>query len=132
MELATQGKTDVQISEIIGICEKTLNIWKNKHPEFLQSLKEAKQAADELVEASLFRRATGYSHKAVKIFQYEGVIVTHEYEEQYPPDTAAAIFWLKNRQPKNWRDDKHLQLPGENVKRLIIEMGDGEGEGESD
>lgn len=22
----------------------------------------------------------------------------------YPPDTTAAIFWLKNRQPKKWRD----------------------------
>jgi hypothetical protein len=26
------------------------------------------------------------------------------YTERYPPDTAAAIFWLKNRQPKHWRD----------------------------
>jgi hypothetical protein len=24
--------------------------------------------------------------------------------KHYPPDTAAAIIWLKNRQPERWRD----------------------------
>ena len=24
--------------------------------------------------------------------------------EHVPPDTTAAIFWLKNRQPAHWRD----------------------------
>jgi hypothetical protein len=26
------------------------------------------------------------------------------YVEHVPPDTTAAIFWLKNRDPAHWRD----------------------------
>ena len=26
------------------------------------------------------------------------------YREHVPPDTTAAIFWLKNRKPSEWRD----------------------------
>ena len=26
------------------------------------------------------------------------------YREHVPPDTTAAIFWLKNRDPAHWRD----------------------------
>jgi hypothetical protein len=53
---------------------------------------------------SLYHRACGYSHKAVKIFQHGGQTIEHEYIERYPPDTAAAIIWLKNRRPQEWRD----------------------------
>lgn len=109
VSLYEEGKTDAQVAEIVGVCEKTLNNWKGKHPEFLQALKRSKQAADELVEASLFRRAVGYSHKAVKILAHEGQSWEHEYLEHYPPDTTAAIFWLKNRQPDKWRE----KMPGE-------------------
>ncbi len=31
-------------------------------------------------------------------------IVEHKYIEHYPPDTTAALFWLKNRRPEQWRD----------------------------
>jgi hypothetical protein len=26
-----------------------------------------------------------------------------------PPDVTAAIFWLKNRDPKNWRDTQQME-----------------------
>jgi hypothetical protein len=28
----------------------------------------------------------------------------HKYIEHHPPDTAACIFWLKNRHSKLWRE----------------------------
>jgi hypothetical protein len=31
------------------------------------------------------------------------------YVEHVPPDTTAAIFWLKNRDPANWRDAWQLE-----------------------
>lgn len=84
IDLYAKGKTDKQVARIVGVCEKTVNNWKGKHPRFLQSLKESKQIADDLVEASLFNRATG--------------------ADGHRPDTTAQIFWLKNRQPKQWRE----------------------------
>jgi hypothetical protein len=31
------------------------------------------------------------------------------YVEHVPPDTTAAIFWLKNRDPAHWRDAWQLE-----------------------
>ena len=38
----------------------------------------------------------------------DGEIVEHHYIEHYPPDTTAAIFFLKNRAPDRWRDAQHI------------------------
>lgn len=103
-KLSRLGATDVEMADFFGVSERTFNTWKKAHPQFLQSIKKGKLFADANVVDSLYHRALGYEHAAVKIMQYEGVPVVVDYTEHYPPDTAAAIFWLKNRQPKRWRD----------------------------
>lgn len=113
LELVEAGKTDAQIAQIIGISRKTFVNWKSAQPDFLLALKVSKQAADELVEASLFHRAVGYKHKATKIMATQwGGVIKEDYIEQYPPDTTAAIFWLKNRQPDKWRDKTEVEHSG--------------------
>lgn len=104
--LAKEGKTELQIARAIGISPRTLGNWKARHPDFLPTLKKAKNVADELVEASLFQRAIGYTHKEVKVFfdSKNGTCVEHVVEKHYPPEVLAQIFWLKNRQPEHWRD----------------------------
>lgn len=105
LELAQMGKTDVQIAEITGIAERTLNYWKTNYPDFLQSLKEAKGLADQMVEASLFKTALGYDHETIEeAINERGEVVQLRKEKHYPPNTTAQIFWLKNRKPENWRD----------------------------
>lgn len=111
--LAEEGKTDKQIAKAIGVSEKTINNWKVKNTDFFQSLKDAKDIADQLVEATLFERAIGYKHKEVKVFCHQGMIVTHEVEKVYPPDVTAMIFWLKNRQPDRWRDKQKDEDEGQ-------------------
>jgi hypothetical protein len=56
-------------------------------------------------------RANGYSYDAVKIFMPAGAKkpVYAPYREHVPPDTTAAIFWLKNRDPAHWRDAWQLE-----------------------
>jgi len=111
IELAEQGKTDREIADEIGVSLAALSNWKIVRPEFMESLKVARSFADDLVEASLFQRAIGYSHKAIKWFQHEGVSWSEEYIEHYPPDTTACIFWLKNRRQDMWRDK--FEIKGE-------------------
>jgi len=98
------GATDADLAEFFKVDVRTIYRWKHEHPDFCQALKHGKDVADQMVEQSLFRKATGYSHAATKIFQYEGAPVTVDYTEHTPPDTTACIFWLKNRKPKEWRD----------------------------
>ncbi len=113
-QLARDGKTIEQIAEIIGVSKRTLYNWQGNHSELMHAVKEARQVADELVEASLFSRAVGYSHPAVKIFCQDGVVTEVPYIEYYPPSEAAATFWLKNRQPEKWREKQ----PGEDDKTI--------------
>jgi len=65
------------------------------------------------VERSLYHRAVGYSHDAVKILTVargdgRSEVVQVPYVEHYPPDTTAAIFFLKNRRPDRWRDTQNI------------------------
>lgn len=105
-ELALLGLTDAEMAAVFDVSEQTLNAWKQAHPEFLESLKMGKDLADATVADRLYKRATGYEHKAVKIVAdaKTGMDHTVEYIERYPPDTTACIFWLKNRQRAKWRD----------------------------
>lgn len=111
-KLAAQGATDREIAEAIEVSETTLYRWKHEHPEFRESLKLGKEAADERVEQSLYRRAVGYSHDSIKIMQYEGSPVIVPFVEHVPPDVGAAQFWLKNRKRDEWRDKQDIEHSG--------------------
>jgi len=129
LEMAKAGATDAEMAKAICVSRRTLQLWKGKHPEFMRALQEAKDVADEMVELSLYRRATGYSHPAIKIFCSGGEILTQKYVEHHPPDTTACIFWLKNRQPDRWRDQKNVALA---VKSLNEQIVDALSEGDED
>ena len=105
LKLCLLGATDKELAEFFSVSEQTLNKWKKDYPEFLESLKKGKNIADANVASRLYNRAIGYSCKATKFATSEGRITdSKEYTEHYPPDTTAAIFWLKNRQRDRWQD----------------------------
>jgi len=112
-KLAQLGATDREIAEFFEVHEATVHRWKAEFPEFCESLKSGKELADDRVERSLYHRAIGYKHDAVKMFQAGGEILKEEYTEHFPPDTTAAIFWLKNRRPAQWRDKTEQTLTGD-------------------
>lgn len=110
--LAEKGWTDAEIAKFFKVTEQTVNNWKLAHPQFFESLKEGKAVADDQVQRSLFERATGYSHREDKIFCHEGCPVVVPTVKFYPPDTTAAIFWLKNRRPDEWREKQEVAHDG--------------------
>jgi hypothetical protein len=103
-KLCALGATDAQLADFFEVAISTINLWKVKHPEFSESIKLIKAETDERVEQSLYRRAMGYEHDEVDIRVIEGQIVKTPIRKVYPPDTAAMIFWLKNRKKEEWRD----------------------------
>lgn len=103
-KLCLLGAKDSDLAKFFEVTESTLNEWKKVYPEFSESLKAGKELADAVIADSLFQRAKGYSHKAVKIMVVDKVVVHEEYTEHYPPDPTSMIFWLKNRRPDLWRD----------------------------
>lgn len=111
--LCRLGAIDRDLAEFFQVKESTINNWKKDHPEFLESLKENKNYANKTVEQSLFNRANGYSHPDTHISNYQGKITKTKLTKHYPPDTAAAIIWLKNRDPDNWRDKFDHSISGD-------------------
>ncbi len=111
VDLYKQGKTDAQVAKICSISRRTITYWKAKYPDFLRTIKEAASLADDIVEACLFTRATGYNYMGEKQFFFEGQLTRVPVPMHCPPDVGAQIFWLKNRRPEIWRDVKTLQLP---------------------
>lgn len=120
LKLCRLGATDVQLADFFNVTEATINNWKKEHKEFVLALKEGKELSDAEVADRLFKRATGYSHPDVDIKCYEGQIITTEITKHYPPDTTAAIFWLKNRNPAMWRDKQEIAATIEGVKIINI------------
>ena len=107
------GATDEFLADYFEVDVSTINVWKEKHSEFKESIKRGKKDADAKVAESLYGRAVGYSHPEQKVFNNQGEIVTHDTIKHYAPDPTAAIFWLKNRQPKEWRDKQEVEHAGQ-------------------
>lgn len=118
------GATDARLGEFFEVDEATIHRWKLDHKEFCDSIKRGKDVADSEIAHALYHRAKGYSHKAVKMFNNQGEIITEEYTEHYPPDTGAAMAWLKNRQPQQWRDKQDIDLSIKEMPEIIIKRAD--------
>lgn len=108
--LYAYGWTDEQVAKFLGLERKTIDRWKHDS-KFMHHLKKGKEIADQVVVRSLFERAKGYSHPEDKIFcNNKGKTTIVKTIKHYPPDTLAAIFWLKNRKPDEWRDRQEIGI----------------------
>jgi hypothetical protein len=133
-KLCKLGATDQEIADFFEVSVRTLYRWKADNEHFCQSLKTGKSEADERVERSLFARANGYEHDEVDIRVVGGAIVKTPIRKYYPPDTTAAIFWLKNRRGHEWRDVKDVRMTRDlkeltDEELLAIAPGSGGGQG---
>lgn len=112
-KLCLLGATDKELANFFEIDEATLNRWKLSHEGFCESLKRGKIQADAEIASKLFHRAKGYEHEDIQFATFQGEITDQvKYIKHYPPDTTAAIFWLKNRQRDKWRDKTETEHSG--------------------
>lgn len=117
-KLCLLGSIDSDIADFFGVSVGTVNQWKIDHPKFHESIKAGKRQADANVASRLYDRAMGSEVVEETAFKLKSTQIgpngkkTGETEDikivpvrkQVPPDTTAAIFWLKNRNSHNWRD----------------------------
>ena len=125
------GATDIQMAEFFGVSNQTFNAWKKKQPDLLDALKRGKAVADANVAHGLYKRATGYEITEEVIKTVAGKIERVETTKHFPPDTAAAFIWLKNRVPTQFKDKQQIEHSGridyanltdDEIERKIAEL----------
>ena len=140
-KLCLLGATDATLADFFEVHVDTIYEWKNVYPIFSESIKKGKYSADSSIAQSLYDRAKGCritKQSAIKLTTKEPVLNANgeptrsmkqtekieivDLEEDVPPDTTAAIFWLKNRQPKEWRDKQIVEHEGSIDNRFIMEI----------
>ena len=121
------GLTNDGIAEKLGIATSTFELWMATHESFSGAVKAGREDADSEIVASLYHRAKGYSHPEDKVFISDGQPIIVPTVKHYPPDTAAAFIWLKNRRPKDWRDRHETEASG-NVTVVIKKGAEDDGE----
>lgn len=117
-----KGYTDKNLAAHFKVSESTINSWKSRFPEFLESLKKGKDEFDsQVVEQSLLKSATGYIYVETTREPSKGdefgeggeadtqtLMVTKTVRKHISGDVTAQIFWLKNRKPARWSDKKEI------------------------
>ena len=96
--LTQEGIIHENIAKILGVAPETLKNWKKNNADLLVAIKEAEEENIQMVEASLFHRALGYSHSEEKIFCNQFGDVTRVItKKHFAPDMTAIIFYLCNK-----------------------------------
>lgn len=118
-----RGATIAELAEILGVARFTVYRWMALHQEFGDAIRISKTVADERVGFSLYERAVGYSHNAVKIFVPKGsdLPLVVPYVEHVAPDVTAQKFWLTNRRPEEWKERSSKEISGPGGSAIKIE-----------
>ena len=115
------GATNEDLADVFEVSRNTIGNWLARYPEFKKAAQDGRDVADADVAQALLQKATGFSHEDVKILLKDGEAEQIEYNRYFPPDTQAAIFWLRNRRRKQWRElieHEHTSVTEEKLREL--------------
>lgn len=107
--IALLGGTPETLAKSLGVSEQTVRNWLDTYPEFNIAWVGGKDFADAKVAEALFKRAVGFKEVVEDFKTEKGELVPIEKTIVFAPDVQAQQFWLKNRQPHNWKDKVEVQ-----------------------
>ncbi len=116
------GATDMQLADFFEVDLSTINRWKLAHTTFCESIRLGKEQPNNNIERSLYNRALGYSHEQDDIRVIGQEIVITKTVKHYPPDSTAAIFFLKNRKPKEYKDKHEIAIDDTDLIKTFAEL----------
>lgn len=118
------GNTITTTCEAVGIAKSTFYEWMEKKSDFSDAIKKAQSTADKKVENALFKMATGTFEYIER--HYETTVIDKlklgtlkkTIKKTLAPNITAQIFYLKNRNPDEWRDQQDIEHSGE-IKHVL-------------
>jgi hypothetical protein len=119
------GATNEDLAGLFKVAHSTVVNWLARYPDFRTAVQEGRDVADADVAHSLLQKAKGFTHPDVKVLAIAGEAQEVEYNRYFPPDTQAAIFWLRNRRRKQWRERiEHEHTVSDERLRELEEAGE--------
>ena len=122
IKLCKKGFIDPEIADFFDIALSTLSLWKNAHPEFMDALKSGKRHSDDKVVDALYNRALGYEVTETKEETGDAGKKSTLITKKVAGDVGAMCFWLKNRQPTEWRDKQEPEGTGDTMTDAINKL----------
>jgi len=123
-KLCLLGATDKELADSFGVSRSTINQWKIEFPDFSDALHKGKIVADAEVAHAFYKKAIGYTYTEKTIEYNKGgdIIKKKAVVKEVIPDAGAALSWLKNRQPKKWRDVTEVKQADEFANKTDQEI----------
>ena len=126
---AAEGHTNEGIGYAMGVTGRTMERWAKANPSLKEAIARGKAIPDTMVQAQLLKRAMGYDYTEVKsegvLNEKTGKIVgtkVTKTTKHVPGDTTAAIFWVKNRMPDDWRNTWDKDSTDADIAKAMIEL----------
>jgi hypothetical protein len=126
---AASGLNNTEIAKALGIGRTTLYDWMERYPNVMNAIKKYRGLANIEVENALYKSAVGFTFVETKKEgrkdpenpgQYK-LVVTEEIEKTFAPNTAACIFYLKNRMPERYKDKIETEISlGQDIGSLAF------------
>lgn len=100
------GMTESDLAASLGVARTTYYKWKDTKPEFYRAIERGKLGQIQLVENQLLKKILGYSVEETEELQdNDGNVMQRKVKTKFiNPDTTSMIFYLKNRNPEEWKD----------------------------
>lgn len=88
----------------VGVSDRTLDRWRRESEDLERALRQTDDLVNAAVEASLLKRALGYTVVEETEELVEGEMrVVRRSTRHVPPDTKACLSWLYSRRSDRWR-----------------------------
>jgi len=123
------GHTEASVAKMFGVGVSTWERHKNSYEDFRELIRKSGMNATALVVNSIHKRATGYEYEEITTEITDNGPqkgkqgrqrqagnqrrVIKKVTKHVPPDTAAGIFWLTNRDPEQWKNTQNIRHSGE-------------------
>lgn len=110
---ASDGLTNEDISQNMGIHPSTLSNWLKRYDQLNQALKKGREPVVREIENALIKKAKGFEYEETTTEMWvdddgNKRQQVRRHKRYSPPDTSAAIFLLKNYKPNKYRNYNDL------------------------
>ena len=112
-----RGATITEICELLGLPYRVVYDWMDRYPEFSQAIARARARCDDHVVKGLYNRCVGLDIREQRVTK-DGDVV--DISRELPPDPDAAIAWLANRQPEEWRRKDRDDVSQVNIQINLV------------